>query len=76
MVLIKETNLSRKKIRPFLKKFDINLSEFEIKGGRDFYPSFNDFFIRKFRPGMRKFVEEKEAYACLFRGSLFWFRFS
>lgn len=55
-----ETNLSRKKIRPFLKKFDINLSEYEVQGGRDFYPSFNDFFIRKFRPGMRKFVEENK----------------
>lgn len=54
-----ETVFSRKKVRPFIKKFNIDLSEYEVQGGRDFYPSFNDFFIRKFRPGKREFVQEQ-----------------
>lgn len=53
-----ETVFSRKKIRPFLKKFEIKISEYEVEGGKDFYSSFNDFFIRKFRPGKRNFVTE------------------
>lgn len=54
-----ETPFSRSKILPFLKKFEINLDEFEVDGGKNHYGSFNDFFIRKFKPGKRKFVEEE-----------------
>lgn len=42
---------SKKKIAPFVKLFDVNLSEF-IKTAAEF-DSFNDFFIRKLKPGIR-----------------------
>jgi phosphatidylserine decarboxylase len=44
--------LSRKKVRPFIQDFSIPMQEYE---NRDF-SSFNEFFIRKFRPGAREFV--------------------
>src|SRR5271169_1084347 len=43
--------LSRRKIEPFVEAFKIPMNEYEdVK-----YSSFNDFFIRKFKPGMREF---------------------
>ena len=54
-----ESSLSKKKIRPFIKKFNINISEYEVTGGADFYPSFNDFFIRRFREDKRIFVTQE-----------------
>ena len=47
------SGLSRKKIEPFIKAFSIPMDEYEKKN----YKSFNDFFIRKFKPGVRKFEE-------------------
>jgi phosphatidylserine decarboxylase len=44
--------LSRRKIRPFVDDFKITMEEFEETP----YGSFNDFFIRKFKPGKRSFV--------------------
>ena len=47
---------SASKINPFVKKFNINLSEYLLapKGSSKHpYPSFNDFFIRKFQPKAR-----------------------
>jgi phosphatidylserine decarboxylase len=45
------SHLSRKKIEPFVKQFKIPMGEYEEKD----FTSFNDFFIRKFKPGVRKF---------------------
>jgi phosphatidylserine decarboxylase len=45
------SNLSRKKIAPFIQQFKIPMGEYEDKD----FTSFNDFFIRKFKPGVRKF---------------------
>ena len=40
---------SRKKIPPFIKNFKIDMNEFEAQD----FGSFNDFFIRKFKPAAR-----------------------
>jgi phosphatidylserine decarboxylase len=46
------SSFSRKKIKPFIRAFKIPMEEYEDSD----YSSFNDFFIRKFRPGTRPFV--------------------
>ncbi|MGZ3688726.1 MAG: phosphatidylserine decarboxylase [Bdellovibrionota bacterium] len=46
--------LSRHKIKPFIEKFQIPMSEY----AEERFGSFNDFFIRKFRPGARTFVSD------------------
>ncbi|MCM0606106.1 MAG: phosphatidylserine decarboxylase [Xanthomonadaceae bacterium] len=50
------TKSAAKKIPQFIKKFEINMSEYEEKS----YDSFNDFFIRKFRPGLRPFPKNPQ----------------
>lgn len=45
------SKLSRKKIKPFIKKFNIDIEEAE-KNADDF-TSFNDFFYRKLKPSAR-----------------------
>lgn len=47
------SSLSKKKISRFIETFDIQMQEFESGP----FQSFNDFFIRGFRPGARKFVQ-------------------
>lgn len=42
---------SRHKIAPFIREFRIPMDEYEDPG----FQSFNDFFIRRFRPGARRF---------------------
>jgi phosphatidylserine decarboxylase len=42
---------SAKKIQPFVEKYKIDMSEFEQKE----YKSFDDWFVREFRPGVRHF---------------------
>jgi phosphatidylserine decarboxylase len=46
--------LSRHKVAPFVEKFQINMAEFEERN----FTSFNDFFVRKFRPNARSFNED------------------
>lgn len=46
--------LSRHKVAPFVKAFRIPMEEYENKS----FDSFNDFFIRKFKPGRREFVTD------------------
>ena len=49
--------LSKRKIKPFIKNHNINMDLFEQpKGG---YSSFNDFFIRKLKPGRREIDYEE-----------------
>lgn len=46
-----KSRFSRKKIKPFIAKFGIDVSEF--LENVDSFPSFNDFFIRKLKPEAR-----------------------
>jgi phosphatidylserine decarboxylase len=48
------SKLSRHKIAPFIRNFQIPMDEYVDDGFR----SFNDFFIRKFRPGARVFTQK------------------
>lgn len=47
------SSLSAHKVEPFVKKFNIPMEEYESGP----FPTFNDFFIRRFREGKRPFVE-------------------
>lgn len=51
---------SKSKIPTFVENFSINMDEYLPTEGcpdSDPYASFNEFFIRRFRPGMRSFAE-------------------
>jgi len=54
---------SQKKVAPFITKFNIPIDDYE-KGSNptndinNSYKSFNEFFIRKFRPGKRPFIQD------------------
>jgi len=53
--------ISKDKIAPFVKEFEIDLADFEPTPGRsasDPYGSFNEFFIRTFVPGKRTFAKD------------------
>ncbi len=60
----KSTSYSAKAVPKFIKDFKIPMEEFEPTT----YDSFNDFFIRKFKPGMRKFPKEKNALGAFAEG--------
>lgn len=51
-----KTNSSRKKIKPFIKNFEVNPNEF--LEDVDQYLSFNDFFIRKLKPESRPIFKQ------------------
>ena len=60
--MMQNSSWSRKKIAPFVAKFNIDLDEFEVgKRGtpQEPYRSFNEFFIRKFKRGRRIFGENE-----------------
>lgn len=59
---IQDTKWSRKKVIPFIKKFDIKEEEFEKRSSQ--FTSFNDFFYRKLKKGVRK-VEGGSAQAII-----------
>jgi hypothetical protein len=49
----RNTRWSAREIEPFIRKYNIDMSEFEpVK-----YRSFAEFFDRRFRPGARKFSQ-------------------
>lgn len=57
--------LSGRKVRPFIKEFNIPIDIYEpgsLKSSdiRDSYASFNEFFIRRFKPGQRPIVENEK----------------
>lgn len=57
--------ISHKKVKPFIKKFNINIDEFEAgtrpsQDPKESYASFNEFFIRKFKLGKRVFVSSPQ----------------
>jgi len=45
---------SAKKIQPFVRKYGLDVGDFEQRP----YASFNDFFARRFKPGARTFLSE------------------
>ena len=50
---------SKKKIKPFIENYSINMDEFLPEEGRnesDPYSSFNQFFIRRFKEGKETFL--------------------
>lgn len=47
------SRFSHHKIAPFIADYHIDMNEFEDPG----FKSFNDFFIRRFKPGARKFAD-------------------
>src|SRR4051812_34425327 len=49
--LYENSRLSTREIEPFIRKYHINMAEFEPAR----YRSFAEFFDRRFRPGVRKF---------------------
>lgn len=55
---------SRKQIAPFIDRFQIPMEEYEQ---RDF-KSFNDFFTRKFKPGLRPFTQNPSELAAFAEG--------
>ncbi len=52
-------SISRYKIKPFIKKFHINVSEFEKP--TEAFTSFNDFFIRKLKKSVRPVESHPDA---------------
>jgi len=58
-----DLSISHKKVRPFIEKFNIKIDDYESGSKsahdiRDSYKTFNEFFIRKFKLGIRPFVAE------------------
>jgi phosphatidylserine decarboxylase len=53
------SGLSRRKIAPFIRTFEIKMEEFD----RGPFSSFNDFFIRQFKSGARSFVQDQHRMA-------------
>src|SRR6478672_5182198 len=51
---LQDTARSARKIAPFVRQFGIPMEEYEEQR----YRSFNDFFIRRFKPGMRPFTAD------------------
>lgn len=56
---LQDSPLSRNKIQPFIKNFNIPMEDYLPEEGRDTaspYSSFNKFFIRRFKEGKRHFT--------------------
>jgi len=49
---VEDSTLSRSKIAPFIDRYGIDMRDFEEAD----YTCFNDFFIRRFKPGKRNFT--------------------
>lgn len=53
-----KTKKSQKKIAPFIRAYEINIEEFVVPP--EGFSSFNDFFIRKLKPGARPLKESEK----------------
>jgi len=53
-----DTQRSARKVPQFVRDFEIPMEEYE--GSPQSFKSFNEFFIRKFKPGVRKFCPVEE----------------
>lgn len=58
MGLYEDSVLSRRQITTFIREYQIDMNLFEDER----YTSFNQFFIRKFKPGVRKFDPSEDAF--------------
>lgn len=61
---LQDLAISKNKVPPFVKKFSINLDQYEAGSLKtpqkeNSYANFNEFFIRKFEDGQRKFVPDE-----------------
>lgn len=68
------TSASKKKIKPFIENFSINIDEYLPQEGREEsnpYSNFNQFFIRRFKPGRRHFLTSKEVMPAFCEGRYF-----
>lgn len=57
---VQDLSYSQKKVAPFIKKFDIKMEDYLPEDGRSEaspFSTFNQFFIRRFRPGKRPVVQ-------------------
>lgn len=55
---VQDSAFSKRKIKPFISKFNINMNDYLPEEGRDEndpYSNFNQFFIRRFKIGKRNF---------------------
>jgi phosphatidylserine decarboxylase len=55
---LQKSSFSKKKVKPFIKDFEMDSSEF--LDSVDSFGSFNEFFIRKLKPGARKIVTGRD----------------
>ncbi len=60
---LQDLSSSQKKVKPFIEKFNIKIADYEKGSFQDqeienSYKNFNEFFIRKFKPGVRSFPED------------------
>ena len=57
--------ISKRKINPFIEKFNIDMNEYlpeEGRGDESPYSNFNQFFIRSTKDGKRPFPTEKNSF--------------
>ena len=54
---LQSTRWSGRKVAPFIARYGIPMDQYEPGP----FPTFNDFFIRKFRPGARPWVQESRS---------------
>lgn len=60
---IQGSGFTKKKVSPFIKNFDIQMDDFLPTEGRsldDPYGSFNEFFIRRLKPGARQIIGDQD----------------
>jgi len=69
---LQKSKASRKKIKPFIEKFEVDTSEF--LDPVDSFSSFNDFFIRKLKPSARPIVNGNDVAVLPADGRYFAFR--
>ncbi len=58
MGAFESSTLSSREIKPFIEAYKIKMSDFEETS----YSNFNDFFIRKFKPGIRNFDSDEKVF--------------
>jgi phosphatidylserine decarboxylase len=58
MGLYESSGVSKSQIPSFLQDYELSLDEFEVPEGG--YRNFNEFFVRKYKPGLRQFPSAAE----------------
>lgn len=59
--MLMDTFIGKNRIVPFIKKYAINMDEFKLSSAED-YETFNQFFIRELKPGIRTIDIDKKAF--------------